>query len=177
MILCLLILWWCSWKRGFEIFVNCRALDGGRCVLECAKGKHQSGGRCHLCDHTCATCVDAGPANCTSCDTGEDYTSTLCCVWVRVCSFWVCERDRENQRWKEINNRCGQRHGTFFLSGRFHFIDYLFYHIFMVLIPNIMFISCSCCGNASFSSLSQVLSNAQVSEKEIMWNKWLNSFY
>lgn len=49
----------------------CRALDEGRCVVGCASGKYQSGGRCHLCDHTCATCVDAGPANCTSCDTGE----------------------------------------------------------------------------------------------------------
>lgn len=49
----------------------CRALDEGRCVVGCASGKYQSGGRCHLCDHTCATCVDAGPGNCTSCDTGE----------------------------------------------------------------------------------------------------------
>lgn len=49
---------------------DCRALDGGRCVAACAKGKYQSGGQCHLCDHACATCVDAGPDNCTSCDTG-----------------------------------------------------------------------------------------------------------
>ncbi len=55
-----------------DIVVGGRALDEGRCVAECAKGKYQSGGQCHLCDHTCATCLDAGPANCTSCDTGED---------------------------------------------------------------------------------------------------------
>lgn len=49
-----------------------RAWDDGRCVTECARGKYRSAGHCHLCDHTCGTCVDAGPANCTSCDTGED---------------------------------------------------------------------------------------------------------
>uniref|UniRef100_A0A3Q3MRR5 Proprotein convertase subtilisin/kexin type 5a n=1 Tax=Mastacembelus armatus TaxID=205130 RepID=A0A3Q3MRR5_9TELE len=47
------------------------ALDGGHCVLECPKGKYQSGGQCHLCDHTCSICLDAGPANCTSCDTDK----------------------------------------------------------------------------------------------------------
>lgn len=52
-----------------------RALDDSRCVAECARGKYRWGGRCHLCDHTCATCVDAGPTNCTSCDTGEDWAS------------------------------------------------------------------------------------------------------
>ncbi|XP_033933588.1 proprotein convertase subtilisin/kexin type 5-like, partial [Pseudochaenichthys georgianus] len=48
-----------------------RALEEGRCVVQCAKGKYRSGGRCHLCDHTCSTCVEAGPQNCTSCDTDK----------------------------------------------------------------------------------------------------------
>lgn len=50
-----------------------RALEDGRCVAECAGGRFRSGGRCHLCDHTCSTCVDAGATNCTSCHTGEDW--------------------------------------------------------------------------------------------------------
>ena len=65
---------------GFdEFYFGCRVRDEGRCVEACAKGKHQSGGQCHLCDHTCATCVDAGPANCTSCDTGKEQTGQSRC--------------------------------------------------------------------------------------------------
>ncbi len=41
-------------------------------MVSCSNGKYPSSGQCHLCDHTCAQCVDAGPANCTSCDTGQD---------------------------------------------------------------------------------------------------------
>lgn len=48
-----------------------RALEDGRCVAVCATGRFRWGGRCHLCDHTCGACVDAGPANCTACATGE----------------------------------------------------------------------------------------------------------
>ncbi|KTG42889.1 hypothetical protein cypCar_00035523 [Cyprinus carpio] len=43
-------------------------LDEGRCVVSCSDGQYPSSGQCHLCDHTCAQCVDAGAANCTSCD-------------------------------------------------------------------------------------------------------------
>ena len=52
-----------------------RSLDEGRCEEQCSQGKYQSGGQCHLCDHTCATCLESGPANCTSCDTGEGHLS------------------------------------------------------------------------------------------------------
>lgn len=68
---------WCSCRP-------CRALDEGRCVAECSKGKYQSGGQCHLCDHTCATCVDAGAGSCTSCETGEHRMRAagwMCSVW------------------------------------------------------------------------------------------------
>lgn len=68
---CELIL--CSWTQFLCLCccARCRTLDEGRCVTDCSKGKYQSGGQCHLCDHTCSTCVDAGPASCTSCENGE----------------------------------------------------------------------------------------------------------
>lgn len=58
-------------------------------MVGCASGKYQSGGRCHLCDHTCAACVDAGPANCTSCDTGEYEMSRSRSVSVTWCVQYV----------------------------------------------------------------------------------------
>lgn len=79
---------WHDWyEKNFNVFkwwflvcCHCSALAEGRCLAECARGKYQSGGRCHLCDHTCATCVEAWPNNCTSCDKGED---ALCLVTFR----------------------------------------------------------------------------------------------
>lgn len=67
------------WLRFLSFFLSVfRSLDEGRCLVTCAKGKYQSGGLCHVCDHTCATCVDAGPANCTSCDTGKEEVQAVC---------------------------------------------------------------------------------------------------
>uniref|UniRef100_A0A8C1E302 Proprotein convertase subtilisin/kexin type 5a n=1 Tax=Cyprinus carpio carpio TaxID=630221 RepID=A0A8C1E302_CYPCA len=40
----------------------------GDWILDISYGQYPSSGQCHLCDHTCAQCVDAGAANCTSCD-------------------------------------------------------------------------------------------------------------
>ncbi|XP_061555258.1 proprotein convertase subtilisin/kexin type 5-like [Phycodurus eques] len=83
--------------------INCgasHALDEGRCLAECSRGKYQSGGQCHLCDHTCATCVEAGPANCTSCVTDkfgmERYLHKGSCVDACPEAFyhtdeWSCE--------------------------------------------------------------------------------------
>lgn len=70
----------CSWEGGGNGFCNVfghRVLDDGRCVMECARGKYQSAGQCHLCDHTCGTCVDSGANSCTSCETGEE------CTWLQ----------------------------------------------------------------------------------------------
>ncbi|KPP76934.1 hypothetical protein Z043_103678, partial [Scleropages formosus] len=42
--------------------------DEGRCVIQCSAGKYIFDRQCHLCHHTCKTCSDGGPDNCTACD-------------------------------------------------------------------------------------------------------------
>lgn len=75
----------------FSVFVGYRVLEEGHCVVECAKGKYRLGGQCHLCDHTCATCMEAGPANCTSCDSGRrQHKKTILCV--SMCSEQMADK-------------------------------------------------------------------------------------
>ncbi|XP_013861969.1 proprotein convertase subtilisin/kexin type 5 [Austrofundulus limnaeus] len=102
-----------------------RALDGGRCVAACAKGKYQFGGQCHLCDHACATCVDAGPANCTSCDTDkfgvERYLHKGTCLDACPEAFYhtaesSCEPCSENCHVCTSPNHCLTCNSSYYVS-------------------------------------------------------------
>uniref|UniRef100_A0A3Q2P1X4 SPC3 n=1 Tax=Fundulus heteroclitus TaxID=8078 RepID=A0A3Q2P1X4_FUNHE len=100
-------------------------IQEGRCVVECAKGNYRSGGQCHLCDHTCATCTDAGPANCTSCDTDkfglERYLHQGLCLDACPEAFYhtskrTCEPCSENCRLCSSPNHCLQCNSSYYVS-------------------------------------------------------------